>query len=360
MVHLTTDRNGNYRARKRLPDDVREEYGRLFGQRHEAKFSAPASTSPHQAKQLFHEWQLETDGQIAAVRAQLKGEGISLTPRQARALAGEWYVWFIARNPVSDKRKWESLRDRVQDALRQAAGNDEWERHPDPDDLWRTDESLRKAVRPVLADLGETAQFLATKNIALNNEARDRFLDNLYDDLSEALKRLIRIANGDYGPDTYVERFPKLEGPDNGETPYQLFKRWVAERKPAAATVESWRYVFLAMREHFKNRSAASIGPDEAQQWIRSLVTEERSAGTVDRTWITASKTVFGWATSHKYTPRNPFEDVKITVPKRVSLRETTAFLPHEYQTILKATLEITNTSTPFDAAKRWVPWLCA
>ena len=98
----------------------------------------------------------------------------------------------------------------------------------------------------MLADAGETSQFLAMKAVVLNSEARDRFLDNLYDDLSEALKRLIRMAEGDYSPDTYRERFPKFEGADTGETPMQLFERWVVERQPAAGTIESWTYVFRA------------------------------------------------------------------------------------------------------------------
>lgn len=41
MAGLTQDSKGNYRVRKRLPDDVREEYGRLYGPRYEAKFFAP-------------------------------------------------------------------------------------------------------------------------------------------------------------------------------------------------------------------------------------------------------------------------------------------------------------------------------
>src|SRR4029077_10185851 len=106
-------------------------------------------------------------------------------------------------------------------------------------------------------------------------------------------------------------------------------------------------------------RSAASISPDEARDWIRSLV-GVRSAGTVRKNWITASKTVFGWAVEHKRLPRNPFADVKITVPKKQALRDTKAFLPAERRTILAAALSITNIDTPDDAAKRWVPWLCA
>jgi hypothetical protein len=74
---------------------------------------------------------------------------------------------------------------------------------------------------------------------------------------------------------------------------------WVKERKPAAATIESWRYVFAAIRFHFGERSAASMLPEEAKAWIKNLVTEERSEHTVKRTWLNASKTVFNWTLEH-------------------------------------------------------------
>jgi hypothetical protein len=80
----------------------------------------------------------------------------------------------------------------------------------------------------------------------------------------------LRIAAGDYTADRYVERFPKFDGPDSGETPQQLFEAWVLERKPARSSIESWRYVFAAMTEHFKERGASSITADEAQEWVRS------------------------------------------------------------------------------------------
>ena len=319
----------------------------------------PASTKPHIAKQLFNEWLAEVEGQIGAIRGQRKGDGVSLTQRQTRALAGEWYDWFIARHPVGNLQKWEDLRDRVHKALREAVGDDQWERN-NPDDLWRDDEELRKAVRPVLADIGETAQFLGMKRIALDSETRDRFLDYLYDDLASAFQRLIGIAHGDYSPDEYRKRFPKFEGTDTGDTPTQLFEKWVAQRKPAAGTVENWQYFFIAMTEYFKGRSAASITPDEAQHWISSLINQKRSAHTVHNTWLRASKRVFKWAAKHKFIPRNPFVDVEITFPKKIKLRDTPAFYPDEQRAILRASLEIADTRKPDEAAKRWVPWLSA
>jgi len=151
---------GNFSARKRLPDDVREDYGRRYGARFEAKFSAPATVGAHAAKQLFRDWETEVASRIDGIRAERTGEGIALTPQQARALAGEWYEWFIARHPASDESKWEALRDQVDAALREAVGEGNWERS-DPDALWREDAELRRALRPVLADIGETAPFLA-------------------------------------------------------------------------------------------------------------------------------------------------------------------------------------------------------
>ena len=143
MVTLRQDTNGNFSARKRLPDDVRDEYGRRYGARFEAKFSAPAKFGAHVAKQKFREWETEIAGRIAAIRAERTGEGVALSPQQARALAGEWYEWFVARHPIGEEIKWEFLRDQVQDALRDAVGESKWERRGDPDAFWREDSDVR-------------------------------------------------------------------------------------------------------------------------------------------------------------------------------------------------------------------------
>jgi len=134
----------------------------------------------------------------------------------------------------------------------------------------------------------------------------------------------------------------------------------VTERNPRAGTIEGWKYVFLEMDEHFKGQSAASISPAEARQWIKGMISPERKAGTVSNTWLNASHTVFEWAAEHGYIPNNPFADVKVTVPKRIRLRETQAFYPEEQRLILNAARDVVDLSTPDAAARRWVPWICA
>jgi hypothetical protein len=254
MVDLSQDAKGNYRARKRIPDDVRDEYGRLYGQSHEAKFFRPASTSTHEAKQQFRDWLNEVEGNIEAIRAARRGTGRSLTRQQARALAGEWYEWWTSRHPDASHQQLEHWRDAVHDAIyfseqqREAittspgrrrvsctrgpapAGiiegyrivSEEDAERFEPDELWRDRADVRESVRPVLADIGETSQFLAAKRLALTSDARDLFLDFLYEDLAAALKRLERLAEGDYSTDTYTERFPTPgHAGDTGVTPWQ-------------------------------------------------------------------------------------------------------------------------------------------
>ena len=105
------------------------------------------------ARREFNEWLADIETRIANLRAQRKGEGISLTREQTRALAGEWYDWFIARHPFGDSEWWEQLRDDVREAMREAVGVAIWEAN-DPDDLWRREEDVRAAKAAPLVPIG--------------------------------------------------------------------------------------------------------------------------------------------------------------------------------------------------------------
>ena len=376
MASLRQDSRGNYVSRRKLPTDVRDEYGRLFGQRHEAKFFRPASTDRREAQRQFSEWSAEVDGNIIAIRAVRDGTGLSLTPAQARKLAGDWYDWFTAKHAHISLEEIEWRREDIIDAFTVPVSIITEEEHNQfsYDELWRNDPKVREHIRPVLADVGQTEQFLAAKQLALTNAARTLFLDWLWDDLFAALHRLERRAGGDYSPDKYTERFPKeAQGHDMGLTPWQLFEMWVKERKPAAGTVETWRYMFRALNDDFEGRSAGSIQPEEAGAWLLKCVTANtptgtqarqrtRTAQTVKNTTARAVNTVYRWAVSKKHLARNPFEHAAdaLTVSKRPKLRDTQAFTPEEAKTILSAASAIKVFRRPDDAARRWVPWLCA
>jgi integrase len=219
----------------------------------------------------------------------------------------------------------------------------------------------KQRARPLIADRAETAQFLHAKNLALDPASRDLFLDYVCQDLFEAVTLLIRRAKGDYTPDTWPERFPKFERTaDPSLTPWMLFERWIAEAKPADSTIDRWRGVFLKLQEDFPGHSAAVLTPEEVQKWARGLVSPERSARTVNDVWIVAGRTIFGWAVKEKLVTRNPFEGARITVPRKNTTREHKAFSAQEIRNILSAAQAISSPRSKTEAAKRWVPWLCA
>ena len=123
---------------------------------------------------------------------------------------------------------------------------------------------------------GQCSQTLVRRHNSLPEASRaharcsQSVLDFLYDDLAAALKRLLRLSEGDYSPDKYAERFPKIaRGPTAASRLGSSSRTGLAERKPATSTIESWRYVFQALEEHFADRSAASIMSEEAAHGSR-------------------------------------------------------------------------------------------
>jgi integrase len=362
MVSLRRDDNGNFSARKRLPNDVREEYGRRYGQRFEAKFFVAADRGQAEAKRLFAEWEAEVANRVAAIRAAQRGEGIDLSRKDALGLAGEWYNWFISRHEDDPGKpeRWDSEWWLLIDALLDYAPAEVRER-PITNLEWTREPEIRAGVRPVLADRGHTAQFLADRGIALTNVAQTLFLDSVLDNYSAALLLLERRAKGDYEPDELPNSFPAFASDgtkSDGLTPWQLFEAWVKSKRPKQSTIESWRTVFNALMRDFPDRGASTIKPDEAQRWLDGLVTTERSPFTVRNTWLRATKTVFAWGARRKLTT-NPFAETVVDVPRKKQLRPKW-FYEQERKTILAAAAAIERVNSPDEAARRWVPWLLA
>jgi hypothetical protein len=293
-----------------------------------------------QARARHREWLSEIETRISNIRAERKGEGSTLTQKEARALSGEWYNWYVARHSESSlsTEYWEGCLEAFVNQIFYGA---EYHREPaDPYwDLsreWETNYEARGPARAMAADCAETSQFLHSKRITLEPASRAQFLDFVCRDLFFALHVVIQRSRGDWSEDARPQQFPRYEPQGGGSLgPLALFKRWVNERNPAPSAVERWRGVFLKMEEDFPGRSAASILPEEAQDWCRGLINEARSAATVNEVWKSAARTVFKWAVGQRLLPRNSFEEINITVPKKVRTRDGKAFSQEEAKTIL-------------------------
>ncbi len=362
-------RNGHWFSRKGIPADVRDEYARLYGVRREAHLKLPSDTRPHEAKIQHAEWKAEIETRIATLRAQRKGEGQPLTKRNAIALAGRWYTWFVSQHEAEPwpAKHWRDLGEHlVWDVLYPHAPDSYLEDpNSDPHWEWVKDPNVREAVRPQIAEEARVARFLASEGLALNNDAYVLFVDAVGDNLYSAFELLARRADGDYSPDTTPESFPPFvngpAGKAEGIGCWDLFEAFVKAKKPADGTVQRWRAVFLKMQQQFADVGANGITEDAARAWIRGLVSEDRSPRTVREVWLSSSRSMFSWGLDQKLVRNNPFATIKVDVPRGVQTRETgKAFTLEETQTMLKASFACTNPKTPWERAKRWVPWLCA
>jgi integrase len=369
MVALNRAADGRWFARKGIPEDVRDEYARLYGVRREAHLKLPGDTPHHEAKARRGEWEAEIETRIAALRAHRKGEGQPLTKLNAIALAGRWYSWFVKQHEADPgpAKHWRDLGEHLVWDVLYPHAPDSYLEDPksDPHWEWVKDPEVREAVRPQIAEEARVARFLASEGPPLNNEAYALFVDAVGDNLYTAFELLARRAAGDYSPDTTPESFPPfVNGPAEkceGLGCWELFEAFVKAVKPADSTVQRWSVVFLEMQRQFADVGANGITEDAARSWIRGLVSEERSALTVRAVWLSSSRRVFRWGMDEKLVRSNPFATIKVDVPRKAQTRETgKAFTPEEAQTILRASLACANPRTPLERAKRWVPWLCA
>ena len=367
MVLMTTLRkakNGDWYSRKAIPAEVREAYAEAYGRRREERFRRPSTLSLGHAKADFRDWDAEISQRIERLRARKTNAPVRLTQRQVSTLTGQWYAWFTRQHDEEPgaPEDWLSRLDMLESAY------DRFNLGFPDDQREELGAAARRYIDAKLVELGRVETFLAEQTISLDEATRRAFLDALEEEVPAAFNLLHRRAGGDYTPDLRLARFAqagtlsingnrKLAGMDG----WEAFGAWVNERKPAAATIDRWRGVFLAFNKHFTNRDVATISEDEAIAWKDTLVTGKRTAQSANDVWLRAVITVFNWLVANKKLKTNPFEGIRISGPKKVKRRER-AFEREEWQAILKAALAPPPPRLKPEkaAARRWVPWLCA
>ena len=369
MTTLRRAPNGDWFSRKRIPEDIRETYHSVFKVRQEERFRAPGSLPSERAKQTFRDWDAEITSRFEGLRTKARGEGETLTQRQVRALAGDWYLWYVGKH--EDNPGSVDMWDHVHDTYEASSASS-------PQGRLRTTESpprtpaVRRSVHRALERLGDIEAFLNERSMALTEDTRGSFLDAVEDEFVPALALLRRRAGGDYTRDDRPQKFPPSatnqprtppEGVKaSGLTVWGLFEAWVTAKKPASSTVNRWRSVFSSLRDRFGERDLATITPEEAQGWLDGLRTEDRSPRVIHDVWLSASKTVFKWAAGRKMLTASPFADAVVDLPKNPTKLREREFNEDECRTILRATLEPSprRMDRHNADARRWVPWLCA
>ncbi len=332
----------------------------------------PAEVKVRQAEALAY-----VEQYLEAVR---NGRPIQLTHRQITALAGEFYrswssgpdvtgsltltpstgEFFTREDDEFDEA--EMLSAAMERVRERAAGQD--------------DEYFLKAHGP---DIDRMLAAYGVPEITPGSRAKLAVAFGKM--LLEGLQTNARVAGGDYSPDPNLGKFPQWEAPNEAPKPNHklgspvsltgLEEGWWAEAKAAGkseSTHESYGNTFRLFSKFLGHDDARRVTAEDVIRYkdhrlsaINPKTKKPVSAKTVKASDLTALKSVFDWAVSNKKLPSNPAADVKLKLGKKVKLRER-EFTAQEATAILTAanSIRLQRSSNQTEAAKRWVPWLCA
>jgi len=364
--------------RKRIPADLRGEVrGQSIRIRFPAHSSDPECTVTATLGPAEVTFSLRTrDPHVAKARtgiaedhlqrlfASLRAAPARLTHKQVIALAGTWYRDFVEFLEEDPGKPWVLAR------LAKAWAS------PDLDDMARC-----------LEEAGPFAdEVLAVHALVVDGDSRERLAMALRDAIRDAAITLKRRAEGDYGPDTMVQRFPPVEDlPSREIAPASppasqpaptvtsggkavsfaaLVAGWWKENEAAGLSRKTHQAYASAMdrlAEHVGHKDATRITAEDILGLKNARLAAGVSTKTVKDSDLAGLKAVFGWAVANRLLPENPVVGITVKRAKVVKLREK-GFSDAEALSILTAaTHHQRGQERPKTfAAKRWVPWLCA
>ncbi|MEH2529937.1 integrase [Bradyrhizobium sp. AZCC 1588] len=212
---------------------------------------------------------------------------------------------------------------------------------------------------------------LTREAVFTDEDSRWQVIEAVARDLTKGVEKLARNADGDYSPDTYVNRFPPptaLHGGSvqTGKSLTGLVDAWhtaALARGVRQRSADQLKAVVLRFKEWLGHDDLSRITPADVQRWGDERSAEGKSAKTINGTDFAALRAVFGWGTGRRgWLTTNPAEEAKIEGRGKKTTREK-YFLEHEIAAVLQAALAAEGSpreNSKTTAAKRWVPWLCA
>lgn len=338
MVALTRNKSGLWAARKAIPADVRTAYGKR-----EEKKTWPAALSQAQAKAEFAAWLTSIEDRIAMLRAVSDQTPVTLSKRQARALAGEWYKATVAahEDDPGGELDWMFAADATEPRI-------------GPDG---------KPGKPFLVE--QRDDFLTGKGLRLEAASADALLQEMEDLWPQLCALMERRARGDYGPDPIAPTLPALEAaprkPSVAVSITQLFEDYAATGTANPHTVRKWRTAVAKFVAHVGHDDATKVTRADASGWFDALVAGGLTVKTVAMTYRAALSRVFKVAYDRGQLTDNPFARLEVIGPKQAQTRRK-SLSDDEARTILAAASgkHPAGLSPSHARARRWVPWVCA
>ena len=163
----------------------------------------------------------EVAAKVAAEWVALREGPKPLTLKEASALAGLWYRWFIPMyedDPGTDPDGWLMWAEQLHDlGLQYRPEHDEG----GIDDLTPRSPAAQRKVTEFLMKQGRVAEFLKANDVRLTDDQMHPFLEALEVEFFAAMRLLARRAGRDYRTDKRPERHPEWKPPAHRRPPRQ-------------------------------------------------------------------------------------------------------------------------------------------
>ena len=279
---------------------------------------------------------------------------IDLTPRQCSAFSGMIYkLWAgeLADDPRMTTDEWQREAQRIHD-MRERGGNP----------LFIPEETrIRVGLEELFGKV--TSFFLSKETLSITDKSRGELLIRIAKDMEANARLTARYADGDYSPDSYVQRFPdwtplqpppQASGQPTSVTFDQLFDRWNREAQRAPGTVGTYRSYWNDLRAFVGHDRPSQITEADIIRWKDSLVERGRSATSGH---LPAIKVLFVYAVANGAVTGiqvNPAANVRMVRPPRRPEQASMSYTDQEVGRLLAAAKKEDNQ------ARRWVPWLVA
>ncbi|MDQ0457425.1 DUF6538 domain-containing protein [Rhizobium paknamense] len=347
---------GIYQFRKRVPKDLIP----LVGKRKEKV--TLGTRDPREAK-VIH---ARVSAEVEARWAQLAKGRISLSFKQALAMAGEIYREYVAAHedkPSKSKFVLGVLAKKHFNPYDKSVsvGFADTDRAKVIKDAW-----MKEILEPPELDA-----YLSKRGILLDTESYDLLRNHVQQALIQARQLLMNFHLGDYTPDRKADRFPKLEitqpsarenRGDVGSEKFlitTIFEDYAREKEISPASYKRWKPIIAKVSVEVPD--ARDLTKQWCIDWKDKLIKDGLAKNTVKDAYLAALRTVCAWGAVNNRIPSNPLDGVTVAVPRRRKTRKP-YFTGEEAITILRATLvpQSDRMSDQICGAFRWLPWLCA
>lgn len=360
-------RNGsdNWWYRKRIPADVQRILAKLPSHPRPNKtgYIVISTGTPDRtlAKAKVTDIAADVERQFKALREGPK----PLTAKQVSALSGIVYRAFaegLEDNPGLTSQQWLGVADE-----NKAAQRGEYSLGARLG-IYKNEDERRDA--DMENRFGAIVDATLIREAVLTDEnSRWQVIEAVARDLTEGVKKLARNADGDFTPDTYVNRFPPPTtlhvSVQTGKSLTGLADAWHTDALSRGArkrTAKRWKPIVLRFKDWLGHDDLGRITPADVQRWGDERSAKGKTAKTINDTDFAALRAVFKWGKQRGWLSTNPAAEAKIEGRGKKTTREKW-FLDHERAAILNTALAVQGSkreNPKTTAAKRWVPWLCA